>query len=107
MKYFGHLLDNGHITNDRGGDDCCCMTRKQWGAVGNADEVDPLTDGINMINRRIAKGYTVLLTKTPMAVNIAQGKHSFMKQSKQMGYHGYKHKTPIYNKEELIKLAYE
>lgn len=106
MRYFGHVLDNGYITNDRGGDDCYCITRKQSEIIGPIDEIDPLTDGINYTNRRIAKGYTVLLTKRPMAVNLAQGKHSFMKQSQEMGYKGYKHKKPIYSKEELTKLSY-
>jgi len=93
-----------YITNNRSGDSVNCMTQQQIDDIGARDEVALLTDEINYINRRIAKGYTVLLTEKPMATNMAPGVHSFKSQMK--GWKGYKGSKPIYSTEELIKKSY-
>lgn len=93
-----------YMTNERAGDLAVCMTKKQIEDIGPHDEVAPLTDEINYINRRIAKGYTVILTKEPMGHDMAPGRHSFKSQEK--GWRGYKRTRPIYSKEELVRRSY-
>lgn len=95
-----------YSTNKRSGDMAVFMTKDQLRDIGPYDEVSCWTDGINYINRRIAKGYTVILTKEPMAEDLASGIHSFKSQIKKYNMHGYKQNIPLYSKEELIKQSY-
>lgn len=106
MRIWGRKLEDGYLGCDRAGDTVCCLTRKQRENVGPSDEVDPWTDGINLANRRLAKGYTVLLTKEPMCENLAPGIHSFKKQQRMLGYRGYKKREPIYLREKLMKISF-
>lgn len=95
-----------YLVNKRAGDMVICMTKDQIRDIGDYDEVSCWTDGINYINRRIAKGYTVILTKRPMAQDMASGIHSFKSQIKKYNMKGYKQEIPLYSKEELIKASY-
>ena len=100
------LLPNGYWANDRCGDTVCCMTKQQIVDVGRMDEVACFTDMINYVNRRIAKGYTVMMTENPMAYDMAEGIHSFKKQIEKYHIVGYKREKPIYNTNLLKKLSY-
>jgi len=106
MKYFGRQLEDGYVGCDRAGDGVVCMTKKQWDDIGPFDEVDPWTDGINMTNRRIAKGYTVMITKERLAKTMAPSTHSFYNQMKKYNFRGYKQLAPIYSREELFLKSY-
>ena len=101
-----YSLVDGYSGNTRGGDQCIFMTRQIFEDIGPRDEVDPFTDGINYVNRRIAKGYHVLMTKKPMAKDMAFGRHSFINQMQRLGYRGYKKTKPLYSREKLLKFTY-
>lgn len=84
-KYHELPMVDGYCVNERVGSDILVMTRAQWFIVGEWDEVNPMYDGSNYINRRVQKGYSVMMTKIPMAINIGTG-HSYLKQQLEMGY---------------------
>lgn len=108
-SYKAHLnypLIDGFMGSKRGDDQCTFMTRDVFEDIGPKDEVDPYTDGINYINRRIAKGYQVMLTKERMVKDMAPCRHSGIEQQKRMGYRGYKREAPIYSRDKLIRISY-
>jgi len=48
--------------------------------------VNPQYDGSEYLNQKIAKGYYGMMTKKPLAFNLAPGIHSYLKQKVEMGY---------------------
>jgi hypothetical protein len=84
-KYHELPMVDGYCVNERVGSDILVMTREQFNDIGEFDEVNPMYDGSNYINRRLKKGYPVIMTRKPLAVNIGTG-HSYAKQQAQMGY---------------------
>ena len=84
-----HELDpiDGYCVNSRVGSNCVIMTRKQFEDIGRWDEVNPIYDGSNYLNRWIAKGYAVMMTKERLADDLGRRTHSYLKQQEEMGYH--------------------
>jgi hypothetical protein len=77
---------DGYCTNSRVGSDCVVMKRDQYDDIGPFDEVNPMYDGSNYLDRRIKKEYAGMMTKTRLAINLGTGVHSYAKQQQQMGY---------------------
>jgi hypothetical protein len=77
---------DGYCVNKRVGSDIMVMTREQYNDIGKFDEVNPMYDGSNYINRRLKKGYAVMMTKEPLATNLSPNIHSYIKQQEQMKY---------------------
>jgi glycosyltransferase involved in cell wall biosynthesis len=84
-KYHELPMVDGYYVNHRVGSDIIIMTREQFNDVGEWDEVNPMYDGSNYINRRVQKGYAVMMTKTQLVNNIGTG-HSYARQQAEMGY---------------------
>ncbi len=105
-RHMNVKLPEGFIGNPRGGDNAVCMTRRQAEDVGWHDEVCCQVDEINYVNRRVAKGYTVLILNKTMATDIGGGAHSYQNQIKQYNLKEYNVRTPYYTREELLKQSF-
>jgi GT2 family glycosyltransferase len=77
---------DGYCVNTRVGSDFGVYKKEYLEDIGPFDEVNPMLDGSNFLNRRIKKGYLCMMTKKPLAFNMAPRIHSYSKQQAKLGY---------------------
>jgi hypothetical protein len=110
------IVANGYYNNkikflcdvycERVGSDCVAMTRSQYEDIGRFDEVYLHSDFVNYVNRWIAKGYAVTMTKRRMGKHVAFGTNSYHQQRSQFfNVKGYQGKQML-SRDDLIRATF-